>query len=94
MDRIALTQPRPNRHDHFRYVAVEYAKQAAALVPPRSQAFAAILSYAYDIQNYDRKTLESIYKMYKDARPAYVFWVKGEPDFDQAEKMSDEEKKQ
>lgn len=44
--RHARSRPRPDLRFHYRYVAVEHAERAADLLPPRSQAFAAVLCRA------------------------------------------------
>ncbi len=44
--RFAATEPLPDLRFHYRFVAVEHATLAADLLPPRSQAFAAVLCNA------------------------------------------------
>jgi hypothetical protein len=41
--RVAASKIAPNRRFHYRYVAVNEINQAADLLPPRSQAYAAVL---------------------------------------------------
>ncbi|HVN63361.1 MAG TPA: hypothetical protein VMT58_01895, partial [Candidatus Binataceae bacterium] len=45
-DRFAASEARPDRRYHYRYIAVDEAVHAADLLPPRSQAFAAVLCQA------------------------------------------------
>lgn len=45
-DRFAATAAQPPRRFHYRYVAADEASRAADLLPPRSQAFAAVLCKA------------------------------------------------
>ena len=42
--RFDATAPSPDRRYHYRYVAVDEAVRAASLLPPRSQAYAAVPS--------------------------------------------------
>jgi hypothetical protein len=44
-ERVAASGIRPDLRYHYRYVATDLAERAAGLVPPRSQAFAAILCW-------------------------------------------------
>ncbi len=44
--RFDASAPSPNKRYHYRYLAVDQARAAAALVPPRSQAAAAMLCQA------------------------------------------------
>lgn len=44
--RFQATTPRPDLRFHYRYIAAQQAQEAAGLLPPRSQAFAAILCTA------------------------------------------------
>ncbi len=46
VDRYHLNAPVPDYRFHYRYVAADEAEQAATLLPPRSQAFAAVLCRA------------------------------------------------
>lgn len=43
---LAATAPRPDVRFHYRELAADHAESAAALVPPRSQAYAALLCHA------------------------------------------------
>lgn len=44
--RHAQTQAQPDRRFHYRYIAADQASHAADLLPPRSQAFVAVLCHA------------------------------------------------
>ncbi len=44
--RYRATTPRPDLRYHYRYIAARQAEEAADLLPPRSQAFAAVLCVA------------------------------------------------
>ncbi|MGH8338438.1 MAG: hypothetical protein ACRETL_16790, partial [Gammaproteobacteria bacterium] len=46
LSRFAATAPKPDMRLHYRFVAVDEALHAADLLPPRSQAFAAVLCHA------------------------------------------------
>lgn len=46
--RFALSEVKPNKRWHYRYVAADLAEKAANLLPPRSQAFATVLACAND----------------------------------------------
>jgi hypothetical protein len=43
--RFAASAPAPDRRFHYRFVAADMAERAADLLPPRSQAFAAVLCW-------------------------------------------------
>ncbi len=44
--RFKASAPKPNLRYHYRFVGVDEALHAADLLPPRSQAFAAVLCHA------------------------------------------------
>ncbi len=46
LDRYRRNAPVPDYKYHYRYIAADEAEQAASLLPPRSQAFAAVLCRA------------------------------------------------
>jgi cellulose synthase operon protein C len=46
LSRFAATTPKPDVRLHYRFLAVDEAVHAADLLPPRSQAFAAVLCHA------------------------------------------------
>ncbi len=46
--RFNSTSPAIDKRYHYRYLAVKHGRDAAALVPPRSQAYRAILCHAAD----------------------------------------------
>jgi hypothetical protein len=80
----------PNRRYHYRWVAADLANRAADLLPPRSQAFAAVLCKASGWINYrDLAGAQGYYQRYVKQGP-YVEWASNfgfecqEPDFDSA----------
>lgn len=86
--RILKTEARPNKRFHYRFRAIDYALQAAALLPHGSQAYSAVLWNAWSwINNSDRVLADSIYKLYlKHGSSKYPFDY-AIPDFGQAERM-------
>ncbi len=74
--RFAATTARPNYRFHYRYIAVDEAKQAAALLPPRSQAYAAVLCAAtrwmMDTPDQDARA-RALYKLYVANGPRVAF---------------------
>jgi hypothetical protein len=90
--RFEHTAPTLDRRFHYRYVAVDQALRSAALLPPRSQAFAAVLCQAtgwmMSTQGQE-STVAALYRIYV-ARGAAVPWAGHfgrdcpEPDFNDA----------
>ncbi len=88
--RFAKSAPTPNLRYHYRYTAADHEAQAATLVPPRSQAYAALLcqaaSYMYPA---DPAAERKYYRLYLQ-HGAFVPWAKSfgqacpAPDFDEA----------
>ncbi|WJN60289.1 hypothetical protein [Pseudomonas sp. SO81] len=77
----------PNQRFHYRWVAADLANQAADLLPPSSQAFAAVLCKASGWINYrDLAGAQGYYQRYVKQGP-YVEWAANfgfdcqEPDF-------------
>lgn len=90
--RVEASVAKPDERFHYRYVAVEFAKRAAELVPNRSQAYAAMMCQATGWILYrDTDVAKSLYETYVRNGP-YVPWAKNfgtaceEPDFDGAAK--------
>ncbi len=90
--RFAASAAAPDLRFHYRYIAVDEASRAADLLPPRSQAFAAVLCTAtgwmLGTQGADRQ-VHDLYARYVTQGP-YVPWAANfgrgcpEPDFDDA----------
>ena len=75
MERQQQHLPEPNRRYHYRFTAVSLAEQAAAELPPRSQAFAAVLCNAAGwIEYQDLASAERLYQRYVAEGP-YVPWA-------------------
>lgn len=66
-NRFATSAPSPDLRFHYRFVAVAHMLQAAALVPPRGQAYAAMLCTAarwmYETPGADSRAID-IYQQY------------------------------
>lgn len=84
----------PNRRYHYRWVAADLANRAADLLPPRSQAFAAVLCKASGWINYrDLDGARHYYRRYVQQGP-YVEWASNfgfecqEPDFERARELT------
>ncbi len=95
-NRLRKYQVGPNKRFHYRYLAVDYIHNAASQVPPRSQAYVAMLSKAYWwICNHDFDLSQDLYRQYVH-NGAYVPWAFGhsvpDPDFDAAQKMAKAER--
>ncbi len=70
--RLKATQVVPYRRYHYRWVASDQALEAAHLVSPRSQAFAAYCFTAQGyISNLDHEGSQAIYRYYVRSKPAY-----------------------
>lgn len=68
--RYADSEAKPYRRFHYRYVAAEAASRAADLLPPRSQAFAAVLCKATGWMLEGPPDYEDNYAFYGDPTPA------------------------
>ncbi|MBV8168063.1 MAG: hypothetical protein JO021_14805 [Alphaproteobacteria bacterium] len=89
--RFAQTTPVPDKRFHYRYIAVDEALRAAEALPPRSEAFAAVLCHAaawmFSSRNDDAAL--ALYRLYV-AKGPIVPWAKTfgrdcpQPDFDAA----------
>lgn len=63
--RVAASAPADGHRFHYRYLASRLAEQAADLLPPRSQAFAASLCIAAkDIEYVDPARVHALYRRY------------------------------
>jgi hypothetical protein len=60
-ERYAASEAQPYQRFHYRYVAVAHAQKAADLLPPRSQAFAAVLCTAANWTDSEKKALYQRY---------------------------------
>ncbi len=88
--RFAATAARPDLRYHYRYVAADLASQAADLLPPRSQAFAAVLCHATEwMLSVNDPRAGALYRRYLTDGPA-IPWAAHfgsdcpDPDFDAA----------
>ncbi len=77
----------PDARFHYRFIAADEAERAANLLPPRSQAFAAVLCWGAGwMRDRDERRARDLYDRYVDAG-AYLPWAKDfgnhcpEPDF-------------
>lgn len=68
--RYADSEARPDRRFHYRYLAADAAERAADLLPPRSQAFAAVLCKATGWMLEGPPDYEDNYAFYGDPTPA------------------------
>ena len=91
--RFAASAARPDHRFHYRYVAVEQATRAADLLPPKSQAFAAVLCHAASwMLDRDDAAGQVLYKRYV-REGAHVPWATHfgrdcpAPDFDAAKRF-------
>lgn len=90
--RYAASEAKPFRRFHYRYVAMEQAEQAAALLPARSQAFAAVLCNAAGWIGHGEEQAPDLARVYRRyiKEGAYVPWAAQfgvecpEPRFDRA----------
>lgn len=91
--RFAATEPKPYQRFHYRYIASDLAKQSSDLLPPRSQAFAAVLCKAtgWMFQTHENDKANEFYHAYVK-QGAVVPWATHfgyscpNPDFDAAPK--------
>lgn len=99
-ERQNATIAQPNRRFHYRFLAADLANQAADLLPPRSQAFAAVLCKASGwLQYRDLTAAQGYYQRYVKEGP-YVEWAANfglncqEPDFARADQLRWQERQQ
>lgn len=92
--RFHASAARPDKRFHYRYVATDLALRAADALPPRSQAYAAVLCRATGwMVDRDETKAQSIYRRYLK-NGALVPWASHfghncpEPEFDRAAKMA------
>lgn len=86
----------PDKRFSYRYLAIDFIQNAVSQVPPRSQAYVAMLSKAYWwICNKDFASAQNLYMQYIN-NGAYVPWAfdnsSPDPDFNAAQKMVKKEK--
>jgi hypothetical protein len=91
--RVRASAPDDDQRFSYRYAASRLAEQAAALVPPRSQAYAALLCWAAVYAHRDPARVEELYAMY--VRNGAAGFTIGEdcpaPDFTRARRFDDEQ---
>lgn len=68
--RYAASEANPNYRFHYRYIAADQASRAADLLPPRSQAFAAVLCQATGWMMQGPPDYEDHYQGYREAVPS------------------------
>jgi tetratricopeptide (TPR) repeat protein len=72
--RVAASAPRPGVRFHYREIAADHAEAAAALVPPRSQAHAALLCHAARYVRYrDDARYRRLWRAYVRAGRQFAF---------------------
>lgn len=66
MQRLAASKDPAHKRFHYRYLAVTLAEQAADALPPRSQAYAAVLCHAtsWMISSQDDARVKALYQRY------------------------------
>ncbi|MCI1014041.1 hypothetical protein HWE04_09260 [Herbaspirillum sp. C7C2] len=62
--RYAASEAKPYKRFHYRDIAAGYAMKAADELPPRSQAFAAVLCQGVNFVYYDQSRAEQLYLRY------------------------------
>jgi len=73
--RVAASAAQPDERFHYRYVAADLAQQAATLLPPRSQAYAAVMCEATGwMLDTDAKRASALYRDYV-RNGAHVAWA-------------------
>jgi len=71
--RYAASESKPNQRYHYRYIAVDYIMKAADQLPPRSQAFAAVLCQGTSFVFYDAALAPTLYRRYVKQGAAVPF---------------------
>lgn len=71
-DRFVASTAKPDRRFHYRYIAADEANQAADLLPPRSQAFAAVLCKASGWMQQGPPDYNDNFQGYSEPKPAGV----------------------
>ncbi|WP_426702431.1 hypothetical protein ACPPVV_05330 [Rhodanobacter sp. Col0626] len=71
-ERFVASTPKPPRRFHYRYVAADEASHAADLLPPRSQAFAAVLCKASGWMQQGPPDYTDNFQDYGEPKPAGV----------------------
>jgi hypothetical protein len=90
--RYATSEASPGQTFHYRYVAVAHAEKAADELPPRSQAFAAVLCQATGFVQNDQPRASQLYQRYVKEGAAVPFAEDfgrqcAEPDFAAAKRF-------
>ncbi|MGH8779551.1 hypothetical protein [Paraburkholderia sp.] len=90
--RYASSEAKPNERFHYRAIAVTEASSAADLLPPRSQAFAAVLCHAAGFSSADPDRNDALYQRYVKEGAAVPFAAHfgrdcPAPDFDAARRF-------
>ncbi len=71
--RYAASEAKPYKRFHYRDVAADYTMKAADALPPRSQAFAAVLCQGVNFVYYDQPRAEQLYRRYVKEGAAVPF---------------------
>ncbi|WP_050461586.1 hypothetical protein [Herbaspirillum autotrophicum] len=87
--RYAASEARPNRRFHYRDIAFDHFMAAADQLPPRSQAFAAVLCKGAGYLMYDADAMSALYRRYVKQGAAVPFTANfgqqcADPDFSAA----------
>lgn len=90
--RYAASESRPNQRYHYRSIAVDYVMRSADELPPRSQAFAAVLCQGTGFVYYDAALAPVPYRRYIKEGAAVPFSADfgqqcAEPDFKAASRF-------
>jgi hypothetical protein len=73
--RVAAARAEPLKRFHYRYTAVDFAQKSADLLPPRTQAFAAVLCHATGwLIDRDPAVADKLYARYIKQGP-YLSWA-------------------
>ncbi|MTJ94000.1 MAG: hypothetical protein F8N36_14250 [Desulfovibrio sp.] len=91
--RFARTKIEPDERYHYRYIAADLAQRSSELLPPRSQAFAAVLCKATEwmLQTRENDRARELYQRYVKQGAivpwaTHFGWKCPDPDFDAAPK--------
>jgi hypothetical protein len=91
--RVRASAPAIDQRFSYRFVASKLAEEAAGLVPPRSQAYAASLCWAARYADRDRARTDELYVMYvRNGAAGFEIGANcEEPDFARARRFDDEQ---
>ncbi|MFN0249150.1 MAG: hypothetical protein ACKV2T_19860 [Kofleriaceae bacterium] len=91
--RVIESAPEVDQRFSYRYVASKLAEEAAGLVPPRSQAYAATLCWAAKYASRDRARTDALQAMYaRNGAAGFEIGANCEqPDFARARRFDDEQ---